>query len=92
MTPEQRADMAHRIADRAVVADIESECHAVPDEHGVGWWDTRTMLDPREMPDDFIEMARQTLAYADARGLIYRHPAQQHLVRINPARLQDDIA
>jgi|GEM_PF-3387980 len=86
MTPIQQAELAHEIADRAVVADIETECICVSDEAGRGWWDTRVMLDPREMPDDCIEMSRQALDYATHRGLITRHPDAPHLVRINPRR------
>jgi len=82
MTAAQAAEAAHQIADRAVVADIESECVAVADDTGRGWWDTRVMLDPREMPDDFIEMARQAIEYAHQRGLIRSHPQHAHLVRI----------
>lgn len=78
----QAAALAHTLADRAVVSDIETEGVAQTDEHGRIWFDTRPMLDPREMPDDFIEMNRQALDYAHQRGLIRPHPSHAHLVRI----------
>lgn len=83
MNAIQAAELAHQIADRACIADIESECTAI-DIDGRGWWDSRCMTDPRELPDDFVEMARQALAYAEWRGLFTRHPAHPHLLRINP--------
>lgn len=76
------AALAHKLADRAVVSDIETEAITVTDEHGRRWYDTRPMLDPREMPDDFVEMIRQALVYAQQRGLTSAHPTQAHLVRI----------
>lgn len=69
------------IADRAVLADIECEGVA---EHMEGhrWYDTRPMLDPRERPDDMIEMAAQAIDYAVQRGLVERHHRCGHLVRV----------
>lgn len=84
MTPIQRAALAHRIADRAVICDIETECLVVCDETGRGWWDTRVMLDPHELCDESIDMNRQALDYALQRGLVHAHPDHAHLVRINP--------
>lgn len=79
------AELAHRLADRAVVADIESEGIAQTDEHGRKWYDTRPMLDERELPPDFVEMNRQALDYAHQRGLVSPHPQQAYLVRITKA-------
>ncbi len=76
------AELAHQLADRAVVADIESEGHPHTDEHGRKWYDTRPMLDERELPPDFVEMNRQALDYAHQRGLVSPHPEHAHLVRI----------
>jgi hypothetical protein len=81
MTPLQLAELAHQLADRACIVDIE--LHAcVYDEQRRKWYDTRPMLDPNEQPDDFIDMNRQALAYAHERGLISPHPVHTHLVRI----------
>jgi hypothetical protein len=80
------AALAHQLADRACIADIETEAIAHTDEQGHKWHDTRPMLDPREMPDDFIEMNRQALDYAHERGLISPHPQHAHLVRITKAQ------
>ena len=72
-----------RIADAAVLADVESG--AVPVHiDGARWHDTRPMLDPREHCDDVLEMTRLALGYAIARGLVERHAAQGHLVRVRP--------
>ncbi|MEY8688351.1 MAG: hypothetical protein AB9M53_00545 [Leptothrix sp. (in: b-proteobacteria)] len=66
-------------------SDIEGNSTPWVDHVGVApltWWDTRPMLDPREQPDHVIDMATQALAYADACGLITRHPSMPHMVRI----------
>lgn len=70
--------LACAIADRACVDDIRSMAIAAPG----GYWDTRPMLDPREHSAAWIDMAEQALAYAELRGLIQRHPADHHLVRV----------
>lgn len=70
------------IANRAAVSDIESECVAAQGDDGWRWYDTRPMLDPREHCGEIIDMATDTLAYAEACGLIRRHAQQRHLVRI----------
>ena len=78
----QLANLAHTLADRACIADIE--CNAVlgaTSEPGT-WYDTSPMLDRNEQPDDAIEMNLQALAYAELRRLFDRHPTQPHLVRI----------
>jgi hypothetical protein len=79
------ADTAHTLADRTVISDIETEGVAQTDEHGRKWYDTRPMLDPRELPDDCVEMNRQALDYAHQRGLVSPHPSHAHLVRITKA-------
>lgn len=77
------AELAHKLADRACIADIECEAVIWEDhEHGRCWYDTRPMLDEREHSSDFVEMNRQALAYAQQRGLISPHPQHAHLVRI----------
>lgn len=85
MNAIQLAHLAHQLADRAVICDIESEGHAQTDEHGRRWYDTRPMLDEREFPPDFVEMNRQALLYAHERGLVTTHPQQAHLVRLTKA-------
>lgn len=82
MSPEELHALAHQLAERACVTDIETEAVAQTDEHGRRWYDTRPMLDPREMSDDLIEMNVQALAYAHQRGVISPHPLHAHLVRI----------
>lgn len=79
-TPELVAN-ALRIADAAVVCDIESEC-AFFQEGGHRWYDTRPMLDEREHCPEVIDMARQALDYADRRGLVRRQASAPHLLRI----------
>ena len=71
----------HKLAGMYVIAEIETACDRVK-RNGESWWDTRVMLDPRELPDDFVEMNRQSLQYAYLRGLIAWHPDEPRLVRI----------
>lgn len=73
--------IAERIADRAVVADIEAWCPAFK-LHDVTWIDVRPLLDERELSMQCIDMNTEALAYAEMRGLIARHPDHAHLVRI----------
>ncbi len=67
------------IADRAVIADIETE--------GISWgrkgdriYDIRPLIDEREHSHETIDMAEQALGYAVARGLIVFE--RTHLARI----------
>lgn len=45
-------------------------------------WDTRPMLDERELPARDRDINEQALAYARYRGLILIDAAQPHIVRI----------
>ena len=40
------------------------------------------MLDPREQPPQWVDMARLALAYAAESGLIVPHASLPHMVRI----------
>lgn len=72
---------AFRLASRAVVEDIESECVAV--QLGTHtWWDTRPMLDQREHSPQVIDMATEALAFALEAFIAERHRTEPHLVRI----------
>jgi hypothetical protein len=84
----QHLTLAMRIANRAVVEDLETYAHEVklPGETTT-WHDTRPMLDPREHAPIAIDMAVEALAYAEQAELIVRHPAERHLVRISRAAL-----
>lgn len=80
----QAAELVRRsmaIADRAVVADIETEGFSVKDDAGLLWYDVRPMQDPNECAPTTIDMVTECLAYAHQRGLIRTHPQHQHLVR-----------
>ena len=79
--------LAHLLADRACVVDIEANCLPACAD-GRSWWDTRSLLDRNEQPDECIDMFAQALEYAAERNLFTRHPTQPHLVRINP---RDDL-
>lgn len=74
--------LGFRLANRAVVSDIESEGYAV-DIDGVRWWDIRPMFDVREHSPEVVDMSSEAMAYALASGLVQRHATQAHLVRIN---------
>jgi len=86
MNPIQLAKLAHTLADRACVADIECQAVLTDIEQPGRWHDTQPMLDPNEQPADIIEMNAQALAYAEMRQLFDRHPTQPHLVRIRKPR------
>jgi hypothetical protein len=76
--------LALNVADRAAVCDIECECvmHDRDEDGNRRWLDTRPMLDPREHDPALIDMARESLAYARARGLIEFMVGHPHLVRV----------
>jgi hypothetical protein len=65
--------MAFAIANRAALADIETGAVRV-NRPGGRWYDVRPMTDPREHCGPVLDMAAQTLAYAENAGLIQRHP------------------
>lgn len=81
MKPEALAAMQQRIADTAVVADIESNAFSVTVDQE-RWCDLRPMLDEREVSPECIDMTREALAYGIARGLLRQHPAHEHLVQV----------
>lgn len=73
---------AHRIAGRAVVADIETGGIAVGPRHR-RTYDVRPMLDEREHSTEIVDMAREALGYALGRGLVVRDDERQpYIVRI----------
>ena len=72
---------ARRIADRAVIEDIES--YGVAEKiHGATWYDIRPMVSRHEQPAENVDMALEALQYAASRGLIVHRPGEPHLVRI----------
>lgn len=71
---------ATQIADRAVVADIESE--GVHICGCTGWYDIRPMVDEREHSPQCIDMNKLAIDYALMRGLAVRHTQHAHLLRI----------
>lgn len=73
--------MAIRIANDAVLADVETNCPRVDLGDGGTWRDTRPMLDPREHAPQITDMARLALDYALRAHIIRRHPQHPHLVR-----------
>lgn len=78
----QRAADALRHADDAVLELILAAC---PCEHrsGIPYYDTRTLLDQREVSNPTLDMHQHALRYGFARSLIRSHPNVAHLVRIN---------
>ena len=75
---------AVRIANQAVVADIQ--CNAVhTTQDGQVWWDTRPMLDPREHAPMALDMALLDLDYAVLAGVACRHADHPYLLRITAA-------
>ena len=73
--------LALSVADRAVMADIES--YAVcsgRDAEGRRIWDVRPMTDEREHAPEIVDMAREALAYARLRRLTVEQPDAPHLL------------
>ena len=70
------------IADRACIADIETECARHTDGAGRIWWDIRPLTSQHEHSPEVIDMNTQGLAYAQHRGLTQPHPTHAHFVRI----------
>lgn len=87
-TPDAWA-LGLRIADRAVVSDVETM--GVPVQHADGrWYDCRPMLDPREQPDSLVDMAREAIAWGLQRGLLVAHAYVPGLYRVVLERLHPD--
>lgn len=76
---------ATAIADRAVIADIETEGDLVgaPEDR---CYDIRPLIDEREHSEATLDMVSQALAYAIARGLIVFDRGQPWLARIAAPR------
>lgn len=65
------ARLAYEIADRNVIADIETHAAAASrTPQGRKRYDLRPMLDEREHAFQAIDIARQAVAYAFWRGLV----------------------
>lgn len=77
----EMAALERRLAERAVVADLQTACDAVVID-GTCWWDTRPMTDTREHAQEICDMAREALHYAECRQLIAWHPQHPHLARV----------
>ena len=72
---------AYRLADCAVVADIETEC-AVVEDAGHRWYDLAPLLDQREHCAQVLDMVTESLCYGLARQLLVMHPTNKNLVRV----------
>lgn len=79
--------LAMRIANRAVVTDIECGAHCVDIGDGLRWWDIRPMLDDREHCSESIDMAAEAIAYALDSGVVLQHPVHSTYLRIAPGAL-----
>jgi hypothetical protein len=70
--------LSFAIADAAVVADIQTNAAAAGRAaDGRTIYDLRPLLDPREQPDEVIDMVEQSLCYAWQRGLLQAAPGHQ---------------
>lgn len=78
-----RVQAAIRIANDAVVADVQTNCPAQRSACGrYTWYDVRPMLDEREHSPPVLDMAREALDYGLGTGVLVRHDEQPHLVRV----------
>lgn len=83
----ERIQRAVRIANQAVVADIESSCPALRSPCGRTWYDVRPMLDEREHSPPVVDMAREAITYGIEAGLLVRHDEHPHWLRVaHPSR------
>ena len=76
------ANMAFRLANRTVVAEIESEAVRVK-EDGITYWDIRPMLDPQRLSAEEVALNTEALRFAALSELVSMHPEHQHLYKIN---------
>lgn len=74
----ERLQRAIRIANAAVVADLESGCPALKSPCGRTWYDVRPMLDEREHSPRVVDMAREAIQYGIEAGLLVRHDQHPH--------------
>jgi hypothetical protein len=79
----ERLHAAIRIANQAVVADVESNCPSLlsPCDR-LTWYDVRPMLDEREHSPPVVDMAREAIAYGVDTGVLVRHTEYPHMVRV----------
>lgn len=87
MSGIESMSLAIRIAQRAVVADLQSEACCVYAD-GVAWYDTRRMVDVREHAPEVIDMATEAITWGLDTGLLIQHPdpAQPWLLRVATSR------
>ena len=80
-TPEELQREMQRIADEAVISDVELYAEHV--RIGcMSWCDVSPMLNPNELSPEILDLARCALQYGIARGLLLPHPERPELVRI----------
>lgn len=82
LTHVELSRLAFRLASRAAISDLETNAVAVDAADGQRWYDTRPMLDLREVPAEFVDMHREALAYMEESGLILADRAAPHMVRV----------
>lgn len=78
--------LAHRLAERAVAADVELHAAAASTDDGRKWYDTRPMVDPREHCPECVDMAREALEYGLKCGVLIQHQTFAWLVRVDQQR------
>jgi len=81
---------ALRLADRAVVGDVECEGTRVDDGAPQPVYDISAMFDPNEHSPEFIDMASEGIAYGIGRGLFELLPGAPMCVRLLRRRLHDN--
>lgn len=77
-------DRTLRILDEHIVSDVECEGVAVnlPGDDGFRrWYDVRPMLDEREHSPEFIDTARESIAWGLHRRVLRQHPDVPHLIQ-----------
>lgn len=71
-----------RIANETILCTVADHCVMARDEDGRMAFDTRPMLDPREVKPATLDWHAELLSYGESVGLLQRHATQRHLVRM----------
>ena len=79
---KQALERGMLIANAAVIHAVISYCALQRCAAGVVQYDTRPMLDPREVKPATLDWHAELLSYGESVGLLQRDSAERHLVKI----------
>lgn len=72
-----------RMLDEYIVSTVECEGVSIelPEHYGRRWYDVRPMLDEREHSTEYIDAAREGIAWGLHRRVLRQHPDVPHLIQ-----------